>query len=178
METPLPISLQPLIATYLKGLAPLCSHFYGIYIYGSIALDAFEEQESDIDIIALMQGEWTSDELMQLAAVHAQLLREQPQSQRLDVQYLPLRDVGKMGTIAPHPLLRDGKFVPATTHGDLNAVTWWITKHQGVRLYCPEPSALPFEVAWKDVLATMRHQGIRPRVVCTDLEWDDEYFPQ
>jgi len=157
METPLPVSLQSLMVTYLKGLEPLCSHFYGIYIYGSIALDAFEEQESDIDIIALMQGKWTSDELRQLAAAHAQLLREQPQSHRLDVQYLPLRDVGKMGEIAPHPLLRDGKFVPTTTHGDLNAVTWWITKQQGIRLYGPEPSALPLEVAWKDVLATMRY---------------------
>ena len=156
METQLPVSLQPLIAAYLKVLEPLCSHFYGIYIYGSIALDAFEEQESDIDIIALMQGEWTSYELAQLEAVHAQLLREQPLSKRLDVQYLPFRDLGKMATIAPHPILRDGKFVSAT-HGDLNAVTWWITKHQGIRLRGPEPSALPLEVAWKDVLATMRY---------------------
>jgi hypothetical protein len=131
METHLPVSLQPLIAAYLKGLDTLCSHFYGIYIYGSIALAAFEEQASDIDIIALMQGEWTSYELTKLAAVHAQLLREQPQSHRLDVQYLPFRDVGKMGKTTPHPLLRDGKFVPAA-HGDLNAVTWWITKQQGI----------------------------------------------
>ena len=34
-------------------------HFYGIYIHGSIALDAFEEQASDIGIVAITQGEST-----------------------------------------------------------------------------------------------------------------------
>ena len=155
METPVPVSIQPLIDGYLQILEPLHMHFYGIYIYGSIALDAFEEQESDIDIIALTQGEWTSRELRQLEAMHAQLLREHRLSKRLDAQYLPLRDLGKHGKTAPYPMLRDGKFVPAA-HGDLNAVTWWITKHQGIRLLGPERSALPLEVTWKDVLAAMR----------------------
>ena len=58
METRIPVSLQPLINAYLSALEPLHTHFYGIYIHGSIALDAFEEQASDIDIVAIMQGEW------------------------------------------------------------------------------------------------------------------------
>jgi hypothetical protein len=155
METRLPVALHPLMDAYLQALEPLRDHFYGIYIYGSVALDAFEEQESDIDIVALMQGEWTSRELMQLKALHTPLLREQPLGKLLDVLYLPLRDLGKHGKTTPHPILRDGKFVSAT-HGGLNAVTWWITKHQGIRLLGPDPSALPLDVAWKEVLAAMR----------------------
>ncbi len=108
METPVPVSIQPLIAVYLLTLEPWHTHFYGIFIYGSIALGAFEEQGSDIDIVALTQGEWTSRELRQLEAMHAQPLQEHPLSKRLDVQYLPLHDLGKHGKTAPYPMLRDG----------------------------------------------------------------------
>ena len=54
MEAFIPVSIQPLIDAYLRALEPLRTHFYGIYIAGSIALDAFEELASDIDIIALV----------------------------------------------------------------------------------------------------------------------------
>jgi hypothetical protein len=47
METRIPVSLQPLINAYLSALEPLHTHFYVIYIHGSLALDAFEEQASD-----------------------------------------------------------------------------------------------------------------------------------
>ena len=73
MEAFIPTPIQPLIDAYLDALEPLRSHFYGIYIFGSIALGAFEELESDIDIVALTQGEWTTPELEQLKAVHTQL---------------------------------------------------------------------------------------------------------
>ena len=75
METRIPVSLQPLISAYLSALEPLHTHFYGIYIHGSIALDAFEEQASDIDIVAITQGEWTTYELVQFKAIYMQLLR-------------------------------------------------------------------------------------------------------
>ena len=54
METSVPVAIQPLINAYLHALEPLRTHFYGMYIYGSIALGAFEELASDIDIIALV----------------------------------------------------------------------------------------------------------------------------
>src|SRR6266487_391175 len=71
----LPTPVQSLIDAYLHALEPLHSHFYGIYIYGSIALGGFEELESDIDIVALTHGEWTIMELAQLEALHTQLIR-------------------------------------------------------------------------------------------------------
>jgi hypothetical protein len=180
MEVSLPLPVQPLIAAYLKALEPLRPHFYGLYVYGSIALDAFEEQQSDIDLVALTQGEWTASELEQFSAVHTALLQEQPLSKRMDVQYVPLGDLGRRGEPARHPLLRDGAFVLESERGDLNAVTWWMIKHKGIRLLGPEPAALPFEVAWQDVLETMRYnldgywagQAKRPYLFLSDY-WVD-----
>ena len=157
MEVSLPLSVQPLIDAYLKALEPLRHRFYGLYVYGSIALDAFEEQQSDIDLLALTQGEWTAGELEQFSAIHTALLQEQPLSKRLDVQYVPLGDLGRRGRPARHPLLRAGAFALESERVDLNAVTWWIVKHKGMRLLGPEPAALPFEIAWQDVLEAMRY---------------------
>ena len=132
------------------------SRFYGIYIYGSIALGGFEELESDIDVVALTHGEWTTLELAQLEALHTQLIRMHPLGKRLEVLYIPLRDLGKRDReIAPYPRMLWGKFSPAG-YGYLNYVTWWSVKNKSICLLGPERSALPFEVTWQDVLETMR----------------------
>jgi len=157
VEECLPPSIQPLIAAYLQALEPLSSHFYGIYIYGSIAFEAFEERESDIDILALTQGEWTTQELAQLHALHTKLMGAHRLGNRLDVLYVPLRNLGKCNSrIAPYPTIQNGNFSPAR-YGDLNYITWWTVKNKSIRLLGPERSTLPFEVTWQEVLETMRN---------------------
>ena len=157
VEEFIPTSIQPLIAAYLHALEPLRSHFYGIYIYGSIAFGAFEELESDIDILALTHGEWTTQELAQLNALHTQLIGAHQRGNRLDVLYIPLRNLGKCNRkIAPYPTIQNGNFSPAG-YGDLNYITWWTVKNKSIRLLGPERSTLPFEVTWQDVLETMRN---------------------
>src|ERR1700688_3210530 len=138
MAAQIPPLIQPLIDAYLIALEPLRAHFYGIYIYGSIALGAFEERESDIDIVALTQGEWTARELRQLEHIHTRLVQEHAFGRRLAPMYIPLRDIGKINAdIPPYPYASDGKFYYAR-HFDLNAVTWWIIKHKGgIRLLGP-----------------------------------------
>jgi predicted nucleotidyltransferase len=157
MTAIIPLLIQPLLDAYLHALEPLRDHIYGIYIYGSIALGAFEEGESDIDIVALTQGEWTERELGQLARIHRRLVKEHPLGRCLEPMYVHLRDIGKFNAdIPPYPYASDGKFYPAG-YFDLNAVTWWTIKHKGISLFGPECSLLPLEVAWEDVLEAMRY---------------------
>lgn len=161
MEISVPVVIQPLIDAYFHHLKPLYSHFYGIYISGSIAQGAFEELTSDIDIIALTQGKWSTSELKHLKTLHTRLIKAYPLGKRLEVFYIPFPYLGIMhpgkqkGVVAPYPVVHDGKFSPAGT-GSLNAVTWWIVKHHGLHLFGAERSALPLEITWKDVLSTMR----------------------
>ena len=158
MPASIPPLIQPLLDAYLHALEPLNTNLYGVYIYGSIALDAFEELESDIDIIALTQGDWSSLELKQLKAIHTQLNKEYPPGKRLEVLYAPLRYLGIVHpgkAIVSYPAAHDGKFSPAS-RGGLNAVTWWTIQNKGIRLLGPECNALPLEVTWDDILSTMR----------------------
>lgn len=156
MNLAIPPAIQPLMEDYLQALESLRTHFYGIYIYGSIALGAFEDTASDIDVIALTQGEWSQDELKQLEAMHTRLIGEHRLGKRLEVLYVPLSGLGKSGReIAPYPGVHDGKFVPSGFN-DVNGVTWWILKHRGIRLLGPEREELPFDYEWRQVLFTMR----------------------
>src|SRR5579864_955114 len=111
METAVPLPIQPLIDAYLHALEPLHTHIYSIYIYGSIALGAFEEQESDIDIVVLTIGGWTAQEIRQLGRIHNRLVKEYALGKRLAPMYIPLDDIGKLNAdIAPYPFASDGKF--------------------------------------------------------------------
>ncbi len=158
----LPVSVQPLIEAYVQALEPLRQRFYGVYVYGSIALGAFEELASDIDVLALTRGEWSPPELKQLRTLHERLISAYPLGRRLEVFYVPEQYLGVAqpdtlkGTLAPYPTFHDGRLSPAT-HEGLNAVTWWMLKHHGLRLLGPEREALPLEVTWADILATMRY---------------------
>jgi predicted nucleotidyltransferase len=155
LENRLPRTLQPLITTYLEEVKLLDYKFYGIYIYGSIALGAFRETDSDIDIVALTLGEWTADELNRLENVHRQLAKKDPLARRLEIIYLPHHALEKQSEqIPPYPRFRDGKFLPAS-HGDFNAVTAWLIKHKGIHLAGPEPGRLRLVVTWEDVLQAM-----------------------
>lgn len=157
MPASIPPLIQPLLDAYLHALEPLLDHFYGIYIYGSIALGAFEERESDIDIVVLTRGEWTAQELGQLGRTHKRLVKEFTLGERLAPIYVPLEDIGKLNVdIAPYPYASDGKF-HAAGHFDLNAVTWWTVQHQGICLLGPESSTLPLQVTWAEVLDAMRY---------------------
>ncbi len=156
MEEFIPTPVQPLVDAYLYALEPLRSRFYGIYIFGSIAFGAFEELESDIDIVALTHGEWTTPELAQLNALHTQLIGTHQLARRLEVLYIPLHNLGKCDReIAPYPTMHYGKFSPAG-YADLNYITWWTIKNKSIRLLGPERSTLPFEVTRQDMLETIR----------------------
>jgi len=157
MPASIPALIQPLLDAYLHALEPLYDHIYGIYIYGSIALGAFEERESDIDMVVLTRGQWTDQEIRQLGRIHTRLVKEYAPGKRLAPMYVPLDAIGKLNAdIAPYPYASDGTF-HAAGHFDLNAVTWWTLQHQGICLFGPENSTLPMEIAWTDVLDAMRY---------------------
>lgn len=155
-----PASVQSVVEAYLDALdvSGLGSRFYGIYLYGSIPLGGFDEQTSDIDIIALTLAELAPTELARLQAIHERLAQEPAfggLGRRLDVMYIPLRDLGKRNSeVASYPYMADGEF-HRSGHFDLNGVAWWLVKYHGWALRGPEPRELHLSTSWEDVLVDM-----------------------
>lgn len=152
-----PLVLQPLLTTYLSALEPLSSSLYGIYLYGSLALDAFEELESDIDMVVLTRQVLSEAEVVRIKLIHQALTSIDPFGKRLAPLYIPLQACGKLNSeIAPYPYASDGRFF-ASGYFDLNAVTWWMIKERGIRLLGPDPSTLPLSTSWRDVQQAMQY---------------------
>lgn len=160
MPSIVPASVQAVLQAYLDALegSGLRPYFYGIYLYGSTTLGAFDARTSDIDVIALTHSDLAPAELTKIKAIHEHLAREPAFAglgRRLAVMYIPLRDLGKRNSdVAPYPYAADAEF-HQSGHSDLNGATWWLVKHHGWALLGPAPEELHLSTVWEDVIVDM-----------------------
>jgi predicted nucleotidyltransferase len=177
----LPTVIQPMTTRFLQLLQTEHSDvIYGVYLYGSIALGAFDENRSDIDVIVLTTRDLSDAERTRLIALHKRLTLEHPIAERLDGNYVPLAALGRLNDeLPPYPYISDGHLHPAG-HYDINHVTWWILKHRGIPLYGPHPADLPFTVDFDAIRRTMydnlhtywKNKAANPLLFLTDT-WVD-----
>jgi hypothetical protein len=127
-----------------------------VYVYGSVALDAFVPGRSDIDFVALLSRNAQSSDLHALQHVHHQVAAEFPTCP-LEGSYLQAHDLGHAAAdIGPYPCYFDGRFHPAAQH-DLNPVTWWMMKRHAVVMWASEPQrTLDYDITWAEVRAYMQ----------------------
>ncbi len=152
----LPASVQPLLDGYLTALRQQLPGFAtGIFIHGSIALDAFNPRSSDVDMVTVISRRATQDDIARLTEIH-RLLNERFPKPLLEVTYLQSSDLGKLGdAIAPHPTVHDGALQPSA-HFDENSITWWLLKNRGIAMLGTLPD---FEVDWAKLVADT-HQNM------------------
>jgi len=139
-----------LVHTALPGLLE------GVYIHGSLALNAYTPGLSDIDFISITSRRCTANDIDALRALHHTLLQRYPQAQ-LEGCYLLAQDIGRFeDTMPPHPYVHDGIFQAKGYH-DINAVTWWILKHRGIAVYGPPAGQFDIQIDWEQLLTDMHH---------------------
>ena len=152
------------INQYIKKLVQTFEpSLFGIYQYGSGAIDAFNKEQSDWDLILFFHSE---DDLLQLTpqiqTFHDTIRHTDPEFyNRLDVMFLPISAHGKGNSeVSPYPSLEGGSFTAAGYH-NLNAVTWWTLR---TSWYGPE--LLP-AVTMDEVMKEMKYNLTRywPRYI-------------
>ncbi|HMB23138.1 MAG TPA: aminoglycoside adenylyltransferase domain-containing protein [Anaerolineales bacterium] len=125
------------------------------YIVGSIALDEFNEQFSDIDFIAALNQKPTLKEIEELRRVHQAIEKNHP-SWKMSGSYIQSSDLGKLDNeMEPHPHYHDGVLHPNDSY-ELNSVTWWELKQRGIAVLGEEPQNLPFTVDWDRLISSMK----------------------
>lgn len=157
MHSRLPEVIRPLLHTYLDQLAQHVPDLaQGVYVHGSIALEAFDAQRSDIDTLVVINRRAREDDTQKLTVLHKTIASQYPRW-RLEVSYLQAADLGQPeSAIQPHPIYHDNQF-DAAGHFDVNPVTWWLLKNKGITLLGTEAQALPFTAGWDAVVDYMRH---------------------
>ncbi|HDR7713687.1 nucleotidyltransferase domain-containing protein [Bacillus cereus] len=153
----LPTEVQQLMERYTVELKEifLDEKIVGVYIYGSIALGAFHKETSDVDFVTVINDSVNEAEKQQLVELHKKL-SDNTLGKRMDGMYIPLADLGKYNDeMNEYVYCADGK--ANVGHWDINAVTWWTLKNQGITVTGKEAEDLPLQIQWNDVVNTMKY---------------------
>lgn len=140
----LPVVVQTILKDYIALFHErLPNTLEGFYIQGSIALNAYVNDSSDIDFIAIINRRLSGEEVEVLAEIHS-IIASNYQKPEMDGVYVLWEDIGKLEADDNiYPFYNDGKL----SYGAyFNSITWWILKTNGISILGPEPTALRFEV--------------------------------
>ncbi|MBK5507796.1 nucleotidyltransferase domain-containing protein [Bacillus sp. TH12] len=153
----LPEEVKQLMEQYIVELKEIFSDekIVGVYIYGSIALGAFHIEASDVDFVTVISDSVNEAEKQQIIELHKKNSKS-TLGKRMDGMYIPLADLGKYNDeMNAYVYCADGK--ADIGHWDINAVTWWTLKNQGITVSGKEVEDLSFQIKWDDVVNTMKY---------------------
>lgn len=127
--------------------------FEGLYLHGSIALNAFVEDSSDIDFITLTNRRLTEKDSEALSYIHTTIANKYKKPE-MDGVYALHEDIGKLCNgkkpSYKYPYFNDGEL----SFGDyfnFNPITWWVLKRKGINLFGPELKDIQFEIQPQDL---------------------------
>jgi Domain of unknown function (DUF4111) len=154
---PIPEKIQEFLEMYKQLLLEVLpsNRVHGIYLYGSLALDAFDSDTSDIDFITIIKGRIGKKTEDLLKLVHLRC-NSHPYGLRMDGCYVTLDQVGMVyEELEEYPFFADGKLHKG--HYDLNYITWWTLQTKGITAYGEPISALNLNMKWEDVQKTLTY---------------------
>jgi predicted nucleotidyltransferase len=147
MDIPADVSAH--LDRFTRGLLK-AADVRGLYLYGSLTTGDFSPASSDIDLIAVTEGQPEQATLERLEMLHQELASAGGAFARLNCLYLPA------GTLADSQRLRTYWFGDRFTEWQLKVMTMAELRHSGRALHGPwPPPGLP-EVNLADLRAHLR----------------------
>ena len=127
------------VDAFAVGVAEvLGDQLVGVYLHGSLALEAYDPANSDVDFLVATEHELSPDAVEALAALHERL------GDRLDGSYLP-RDVFRRFDPTrrrhPHIEARGGTLI-VDDHGSETVIYRYVLRKCGIAVVGPVPQEL------------------------------------
>jgi hypothetical protein len=121
----------------------------GLYIHGSIALNAYVEDSSDIDFITITNRPLEEKDSSSLSYIHSTIAKKYKKPE-LDGVYIQWSDMGKLYTNrsdfnCKYQFYNNEKLC----YGDyfnFNPVTWWVLKNKGINILGPDSKGFEFDI--------------------------------
>ena len=137
MDSNIPQPIQAILHHYISVFQKqIPETLEGLYIHGSIALEAYIPESSDIDFIAVINRQLTEAEIKKLAKIHKEIA-DMYKRTGMDGSYLLWEDMTeKNGVIKKRLYTNDGKLKWGEEAA--NPITWWILKNKGITILGPE----------------------------------------
>lgn len=143
-----PVIVQTVLNEYVDLLNErIPNTLEGLYIHGSIALNAYVNDSSDIDFITITNRRLAENEAGVLSDIHKTLASNYKKPE-MDGVYILWEDLGKLTSDDDHnnyPYYNNGK-LSFGAYFNFNPITWFLLKMKGINIIGPEPSTLKLEV--------------------------------
>jgi hypothetical protein len=123
----------------------------GVYVVGSVALDDWQSQGSDIDIIAITAEPADEDMAGALLTAHA-VFAERCPSPTVDGPFLAWTDLTMSPQGVTRPWTLDGTFHHDAECFELNPITWYTLATYGVRVRGPELNDLHIPIEREEMV--------------------------
>jgi hypothetical protein len=146
----IPLIVQEVLNEYIGLLNErIPNTMEGLYIHGSIALDAYVNNSSDIDFITITNRRLTEEEVAILSDIH-ETIASKYKKPEMDGVYILWEDLGELYASANenninYPYYNSGK-MNLGAYFNFNPITWSQLKKNGITLIGPEPATFRFEI--------------------------------
>ncbi|MGV2939204.1 aminoglycoside adenylyltransferase domain-containing protein [Mesobacillus sp. LC4] len=117
----------------------------GLYIHGSIALDAYVEGSSDIDFITLTNRRLTVQDTEALSHIH-RTIENKYNKLEMDGVYALREDMGKLtNNNIEFPYYNNGELAFGD-YFNFNPITWWVLREKGIKILGPEIEGFQLDI--------------------------------
>ncbi|MGE7624160.1 aminoglycoside adenylyltransferase domain-containing protein [Viridibacillus sp. NPDC096237] len=145
MDSKIPIPVQNILSEYITLFHErIPNTLEGLYLHGSIALNAYINDSSDIDFIAILNRNLSEAEVKILSKTHREL-KDKYKKTGMDGCYLLWKDIGKKQAETRKCLYVNESKIAWSNHV-INPITWWILKDKGISIIGPEITSFHFDV--------------------------------
>ena len=153
-----PNILRPLLYEYESDLKKYFGNkIFGVYLYNSVALDGFDKDKSDINFITILNKDFEDKEVSTLRLIHNKLNNKFVYAKKMEGMYITKDNIGKLNSnIKPYLYFCNGKL---NDYGyfDINYVTWWTLKYNGIPINSSNVNSLNINVYWDNIIETMNY---------------------
>ncbi|ALC90746.1 hypothetical protein AM500_13830 [Bacillus sp. FJAT-18017] len=128
----------------------------GLYIHGSIALNAYVDDSSDIDFITVTNRPLTEKDSDSLSFIHSHIAKKYKKPE-MDGVYILWEDLGKLYKNSidfnyNYPFYNNKK-LSIGNYFNFNPVTWWVLKKKGIKIIGTDPKDFQFEIQSKELFS-------------------------
>lgn len=145
----LPVVVQNILNEYMALLNEVLPMIVeGVYIQGSIALNAYMKDSSDIDFITVTNRHLLEEDIEVLSDIHNKIA-EKHTNIEMDGVYIQWKDLGKMNADNQNFIIYNSGKLSSETY--ISPITWWILKMKGINFLGPDRTSLSFEISPSDL---------------------------
>jgi predicted nucleotidyltransferase len=142
------------VITYLaQGISEILNeNLIGIYLFGSLTYGDFNDESSDIDLVAILKNSASKVEINKLKELHKQVEDNYPKwAKRIESSYTPQQMLPSIMPPGARPYYGEGVFYAEAPYGNEWIINLYLLYNHGIAVVGPEFNQLVLPIKITDV---------------------------